>query len=87
MTPGTTATAPRLWHYHSWFRPQCVVDGLSMGWSIDGKCGKGVPSHFSGEMMHVWLLDHPGGRFATPMFLPYEVIGRGLEKRQRERGF
>lgn len=76
-----------IWHYHSWFRAQCVVKGLSQNWSVDGKCAKGVPSHRSGEMMHVWLVDHPSGRFATPMFLPYPILSAGLEKRLRERGF
>jgi hypothetical protein len=76
-----------IWHYHSWFRPQCVAGGISVYWSVDGKCAEGVPSHRSGEMIHVWLLDHPGGRFATPMFLPYPILAAGLEKRRSARGF
>jgi hypothetical protein len=76
-----------IWHYHSWMRPQCVVGGLAVNWSVDGKCKRGVPSHFSGEMMHVWLIDHPEGRFATPMYLPFGVLGPALEKRFEERGF
>jgi hypothetical protein len=63
------------------------VNGLSVKWSVGGKCEKGVPSQYSGEMMHVWLIDHPEGDFATPMSLPTDVLVRGLEKRLRERGF
>jgi hypothetical protein len=76
-----------VWHYHSWFRPQCVAGGISVNWSIGGKCAEGVPSHRSGEMIHVWLLDHPGGSFATPMFLPYPILAAALEKRRSARGF
>ena len=76
-----------IWHYHSWFRPQCVVDGLSINWSVEGECERGTPSYFSGEMMHVWLLDRPAGRFATPMYIPYQALGPLLEQRFEERGF
>ena len=76
-----------VWHYHAWHRPQCVVDGLAVIWSLDGRCKEGTPSRFSGEMMHVWLVDHPEGRFATPMYLPLSVLEPELEKRRRERGF
>ena len=76
-----------VWHYHSWLRPQCVVDSLSVNWSVNGKCEKGIPSQYSGEMMHVWLLDHPQGPFGTPMVLPTEFVIRGLAKRLEERGF
>jgi hypothetical protein len=76
-----------IWHYHTWLRPQCVVDGLSVNWSVGGKCKRGVPSQYSGEMMHVWLVDHPLGPFASPMYLPSEYLMRGLERRLEERGF
>ena len=76
-----------IWHYHSWFRPQCVLDGLGIDWSVEGECERGTPSYFSGEMMHVWLLDRPEGRFATPMYIPYRVLGPLLEQRFEERGF
>ncbi len=76
-----------IWHYHSWLRPQCVVDGLSVNWSVDGKCKRGVPSQYSGEMLHVWLVDHPQGAFGTPMYLPYDLLMQGLERRLEERGF
>ena len=76
-----------LWHYHSWLRPECVVDGLSVSWSVDGKCERGELSQYSGEMMHVWLFDHPQGAFATPMIVPNDIVIRGLERRLEERGF
>jgi hypothetical protein len=76
-----------IWHYHSWFRPQCVVDGLAVNWSIDGKCKRGSLSYFSGEMVHVWLIDRKEGRFATPMFIPRHKLEPMLAQRLEERGF
>jgi hypothetical protein len=38
-------------------------------------------------MMHVWLIDRPEGRFATPMYIPSTVLGPLLEQRFQERGF
>jgi hypothetical protein len=76
-----------VWHFHSWLRSQCVVDGLSVNWSVGGECQRGVPSQYSGEMMHVWLVDHPEGVFASPMYLPTDLLMRGLERRLEERGF
>jgi hypothetical protein len=86
--PGPQIGGPlTIWHYHTWLRPQCVVDGLSVNWSVDGKCKRGVPSQFSGEMVHVWLIDHPDGSYASQMFLPNDVLVAGLEGRRKERGF
>jgi hypothetical protein len=76
-----------IWHWHTWLRPQCIVDDLSVNWSVNGKCKRGVPDQYSGEMMHVWLVDHPVGPFGSPMFLPYKDLIAGLEKRFEERGF
>jgi hypothetical protein len=85
---GPQIGGPRtLWHYHTWLRPQCVVDGLSVNWSMDGKCKRGIPSQYSGEMMHVWLVDHPEGDFASAMYVPTDVLMRGLQRRLEERGF
>lgn len=56
-----------LWHYHVWFRPKCLRGGLlSTGEGRNG-CRDGEPSHRSPEMLHLWFLDHPMGRFATTM--------------------
>jgi hypothetical protein len=38
-------------------------------------------------MMHVWLIDHPRGPFATSMFLRKQIVAEGVMKRRRERGF
>ena len=69
--------------------PQCLIDDvLALGVPADGKpCKKGTPSKRSGEMMHVWLIDHPRGPFASSMILPPDVLLPGLEKRMRERGY
>jgi hypothetical protein len=54
-----------LWHYHIWKRAKCLLHGLiAVGEADDdGNCEKGVVTHRSPEMMHVWLLDLPTGSF------------------------
>ena len=85
---GPQIGGPRtIWHWHHWLRPQCVVNGLAVGWSVNGKCKKGEPSQYSGEMMHVWLIEHPEGAFASAMYVSNDVLMRGLERRLEERGF
>jgi hypothetical protein len=42
--------------------------------SEDVACADGFPNDRSPEMLHVWLLDHPQGRFATDMALPSETL-------------
>jgi len=78
-----------VWHYHIWRKKQCVDRGvISLGFvDADAKCEKGVGNHRSLEMMHVWLIDHPHGSFATPMDLPQNLVEEGLAKRKRERGY
>jgi len=79
-----------VWHYHSWYRGQCVVDGLGVAWAVQEECEEGEEgevSYFSGEMMHVWLIDRPEGPFATPMFIPQPILVPLLEQRFEERGF
>jgi hypothetical protein len=57
-----------VWHFHKWSIAQCMVDGIiDVGWALDGRCEKGVPSHRSAEMLHVWLIDRPNGPFSTSM--------------------
>lgn len=96
MADSRTAHGPQVggnrtvWHYHVWKHPQCIVhDILPTGWADedDGSCEKGVATHRSGEMMHVWLIDHPQGPFATSMSLDPRVIQRLVERREKERGF
>ncbi len=92
-TKGREARGPQfggpltIWHWHTWFRPQCVVGGVGGKWSVGGKCERGVPSQYSGEMMHVWLVDHPAGPFGSPMHIPHREFIAGLERRLEERGF
>jgi hypothetical protein len=70
------------WHYHTWPRPICLVKGiLDTGPVKDGTCETGSPSTRSPEMMHVWLLDHPQGPFATAMYLPQELLERLVRER------
>ena len=65
-----------IWHYHVWTRPHCLRKGLiAEGVANErGECAVGRPMNRSAEMIHVWLVDHPKGPFATQMNLPREVI-------------
>ena len=66
-----------VWHYHLWSGPTCIVKGrIGMGRAKKGKCKEGEPSQKSPEMLHVWFVDHPDGRFASGMSLPEEVLRR-----------
>ena len=76
-----------IWHYHSWGQPMCLVAGFAVGLSREGQCRRGVLGTFSLEMMHVWLIDHPDGPFATTMYLPLSILEPQLENRRAERGF
>ncbi len=59
-----------IWHFHKWSIAQCIVnDLLDVGWALEGGCEEGVPSHRSAEMLHVWLIDRPGGPFSSAMHL------------------
>jgi len=95
MTNNRTQWGPQIggpltiWHYHIWTNKQCVDrDVISLGFvEPDEECERGVGDHRSLEMMHVWLIDHPDGPFATPMDLPQDLVEAGLAKRKRERGY
>ncbi|HUD71047.1 MAG TPA: hypothetical protein VMQ62_03715 [Dongiaceae bacterium] len=74
------------WHYHTWGSPICLVKGvLDMGTPVDGKCAAGAPSYKSPEMLHVWLLDHPQGPFATGMYLSDALIDRLVRERAEKK--
>ena len=47
------------------------------------ECERGVPVSRSPEMLHLWLLDHPEGLFATRMRIRPDVLERLVD----ERGF
>jgi len=71
------------WHFHVWSRPQCLLSGLL---AVDvpnlaGECARGEPSVRSPEMLHVWLVDHPEGPFATRMRIAPEVLERLITAR------
>ena len=71
-----------LWHYHVWSTRMCLLHGML---SVDvadegGRCARGAPSHRSPEMIHVWLFDHPQGRFATSMHLGADQLRRLIER-------
>ena len=54
-------------------QPQCAEDAVS--------------SQRTPEMMHVWLLDHPQGPFATKMRLEPDLLEILLQRRSEDRGF
>lgn len=64
------------WHFHIWREPRCLLDGLVVLGAADaeGRCAEGVAGRRSPEMLHVWLIDHPEGPFATKMHLePWQL--------------
>jgi uncharacterized membrane protein len=61
------------WHFHPWEpRGMCAVDGvLPVGRPDDeGRCAEGERVGRSAEMLHVYFVDHPLGRFADGMIFP-----------------
>jgi len=80
-----------IWHYHKYTNARCWAGhGLLSTGMIDGqgRCSTGgVPLNRSPEMVHVWLIDHPRGPFATGMTLPKAVLRAGLAKRRETLGF
>lgn len=80
-----------IWHYHKYTNARCWAErGLLSTGIIDdqGQCSTGgVPLNRSPEMVHVWLIDHPRGPFATGMTLPKAVLQAGLAKRRETLGY
>jgi len=77
-----------LWHYHIFSDDLCFERGvLPVALPENGKCKRAVPQRRSPEMLHVWLIDHPGGQFSTQMMLPTNILMSTLERRFRERGY
>ena len=67
------------WHFHYWASPRCFKRGVLAGLLATddatlGECEEGELSFRSPEMLHVWLFDHPGGRFASMMHLSDEDL-------------
>ena len=78
-----------VWHYHVWTHRRCFRDGVvAMRFLMHGEdCPGGEAGYRSPEMMHVWLVDHPDGPFATRMHVDPTLLPDLLEKRMRERGY
>ncbi len=74
-----------VWHYHIFARPVCYREGLlPVGKPLIGPqvtCAEGAPRQRSPEMLHVWLVDRPGGPFATPMVIDPKLIPDLVEQR------
>jgi uncharacterized membrane protein len=71
-TPGGSIAQ---WHYHPWpKRGFCAERGLLVVSRPDdrGNCSVGVRVSRSGEMLHVWFVDHPLGPFADVMQFPQD---------------
>ncbi|MEE8508653.1 MAG: hypothetical protein V3T07_06270 [Myxococcota bacterium] len=88
--PGPQIGGPlTVWHYHVWNYTACLLQGLVPGGRrsdrVDQRaCPVGfVSTHRSPEMIHVWLIDRPRGRFATSMHLPPDAVREQLAKRDR----
>lgn len=78
-----------LWHFHIWPEPFCLADSLLIVGrpNREGVCERGFARHRSPEMIHVWLIDHPDGTFATRMEIDPVLLPGLLEKRRAERGY
>jgi uncharacterized membrane protein len=63
------------WHFHPWEpRGLCAIRGiLPVGRPDDqGRCAEGERVMRSPDMLHVYFVDHPLGRFADGMIFPEE---------------
>jgi hypothetical protein len=96
LTAGPLLQGPQLggpltlWHYHTFARPVCYREGvLPVGEPLIGPqvtCAEGmIAQQRSPEMLHVWLVDRPGGPFATPMMINPRLIPDLIEQREARR--
>ena len=63
---GPTPGGPlALWHYHPYQKVRCAIQGLwTIGSANDaGECAEGEPVQRTPEMLHVWFIEHPLGRY------------------------
>ncbi len=72
-----------IWHFHTWKQRICLLQGLLAVSRPDSedRCSIGAPAWRSPEMLHVWFVDHPGGRFATNMKLAPALVRRLVQAR------
>ena len=73
-----------VWHYHWWPKTFCMLKGLLPVGIPDesGRCERGQPHDTSPEMIHLWLIEHPQGRFATNMSIPQKLFVNLVKKRE-----
>jgi hypothetical protein len=78
-----------VWHYHRWRYPRCFRDAVvGVQWlRPNEKCKEGTIGYRSPEMMHVWLVDHPSGPFATGMQIADKLLPGLFKRRIEERGY
>ncbi len=78
-----------VWHHHVFARMQCVLKGMIPRGFVDDPrdCKGGTVTHRTPEMMHVWLIPHPDGPFATDMGLDESGLSKLIEARRKEHGF
>ena len=77
-----------VWHYHKWWEgPFCMLGGMLPIGNPDAKgvCRRGTVHVTSPEMIHVWLIEHPEGRFATNMSLNHKLFVQLVKERDLER--
>jgi hypothetical protein len=87
--PGPQIGGPlTVWHWHTWTWKGCLREGLLSVGIADkqGRCEDGEATHRSPEMLHLWLIDHRDGTFATNMTIPPTEFRELAEKRRKERG-
>lgn len=65
------------WHYHTYPDSNCYYNGFAA--STEDVCPDSYYSKKSPEMLHVWFIDHPGGTFATNMYVPDKALNSGAE--------
>jgi len=82
MEQGPQVAGPLVvWHYHLASHPHCFRDGMVLlGHPEGNRCLDGELSLRSPEMVHVWFIEHPEGRFATRMKLKPEMLRQALEE-------
>jgi hypothetical protein len=76
-----------LWHYHLWSEPTCLLHGLLVTTGAPCIAPNEVTAQISPEMLHVWLVDHPGGAFATAMEMEPDLLNALLARRFPDRGW
>jgi uncharacterized membrane protein len=80
----TPAGALAEWHYHNYNDVRCAIKGL---WTVakaddNGQCAEGIPVTRTPEMLHVWFIDHPLGRFTEMNIVSEYWQERGIDVRR-----